>query len=137
MTTYAKNISPACQGVATCAQQQKAAFDTYYLKTGQVHYFDKGKEPAKALRLDDLYGALTSLSLQFPTSMSDKNKKTAIQQGLNEYYQKKDSAAAYLLLCMNRSSQSSKNAVAWFDETQKILDGRVHVLQEALNGWKL
>ncbi|WYZ33732.1 hypothetical protein EsH8_I_000008 [Colletotrichum jinshuiense] len=137
MTTYANNIFPMCQGVATCAQQQKSAFDTYYLKTGQVNYFDKAKEPPNALRLDDLYGALTSMSQQLPTSINDKIKKATIQKGLNEYYHKKDPAAAYLLLGMSRSAKpkSPKNAVDWFDETQKTLNDRVNVLQQALNGW--
>ncbi|KAJ0123253.1 hypothetical protein J7T55_011717 [Diaporthe amygdali] len=139
MTTYAKNIFPMCQGVAKCATEQKTAFDKYYLKTGQVKYFDKADEGKldKAQRLDDLYGALTSLSEQLPTSMSEKDKKALIQKGLNEYYRKKDAAAAYLHLGMNRSEKpkSPKDAVAWFDETQKTLNGLIHNLQQVLNGW--
>ncbi|OHF00895.1 hypothetical protein CORC01_03723 [Colletotrichum orchidophilum] len=127
--------------VATCAKQQNTTFDTYYLKTGQVNYYTRAEEPpnskSKCVRLDDFYGSLSYLSQQAPASMTDKAKKAAIQLCLNEYYHKKDPASAYLLLGMSRSAKakSPKNAVAWFDETLPILNGRIEVLQKALSGW--
>lgn len=137
MTTYAKDVLPLCKGIAKCAAEQNTAFNTYYLKTGQVKYFDKTEERNvhNAQRLDDLYGTLTSLSHELTPS---KAVKDGIQQALNEYYRKKDKAAAYLLLGMNRSDKprSPKNAVEWFDQTQKILNGLIHNLQQVLNGWK-
>lgn len=140
MTTYTGNIFPLCQGIAKCASEQNATFTTKYLNTGEVKYFDKSKEKGKVThpqRLDDFYGTVTSLSIQPPSSVSDKEKKAVIQQCLNEYHSKEASARAYLIVAMGEGVKATppKNAVQWFDGCQETLNSLVQNLQSKLNGW--
>ncbi|OBS29590.1 hypothetical protein FPOA_03527 [Fusarium poae] len=130
---YEKNILPQCQGIASIAKEQNAAFTQYYLNKGQVVYHNVPGEQ----RLDDLYGQLTSLATPLGNVTPDKQKKVGIISALDRYDSKKVRAGIELVEAMGRSTQpkSPKDAANWFGETQVILNGRVKALRETLSTW--
>lgn len=142
MTTYAGNIAPLLPGLASCADQQNQTFTKEYLNPGYVKYYDYATEIKTVThpqRLDDFYGTLKSLGVGISSSWDDKTKKAALQMALDQYHAKQPSARSYLVLAMSNGKPqiSGQNAVAWFDQTQPILENLIQNVQNKMNTWKV